>query len=204
MTVRNKTTAMMRRIARISSVSKSANIRRLMIRRMAGRVRRELAARLVPRRNLLANRLAGVARIGPTIGVILGELSLALLLRLRGAVKRQRVLRVGIDIRPFYEPLTGVGWYLFNLIDELAKRTDVELILLGDPIMTDDGPRLFVSMPAGLRPVVFDLRSRRVANVSRKLASIFYVPLAHLQDCDAGVYLLLEYVGKFGGRSLYT
>ena len=151
---------------------------------MAGRVRRELAARLVPRRNALAHRLSGIARLGPTIVVILGELSSAVSQRLRRAVKRHRVLRVGVDIRPFYEPLTGVGWYLFNLIEELAKRGDVELVLLGDPVMTDEGPRLFVSMPAGLRPVGFDLRGRSVANVSRKLASIFYVPLAHLQACD--------------------
>jgi glycosyltransferase involved in cell wall biosynthesis len=155
-----------------------------MIRRMAGRVRRELAARLVPRRDSLLNRLSGIRRIGPTIVVILRELSRALAHRVRRALKPDRVLRVGVDIRPFYEPLTGVGWYLFNLIEELAKRSDVELVLLGDPIMTDDGPRLFVSLPAGLRPVGYDLRGRIVANVSRKLATVFYVPLALLQDCD--------------------
>lgn len=155
-----------------------------MIRRLAGRVRRELAARLVPRRNSLVNRLAGITRIGPTVRVILVELSRALAQRLRRSVKRERVLRVGVDIRPFYESLTGVGWYLFNLVEELAKRRDVELVLLGDPILTDEGPRLFVSMPAGLRPVVFDLRGRTVANASRRLAGLFYVPLAFLQDCD--------------------
>jgi hypothetical protein len=49
-------------------------------------------------------------------------------MRLRIAKK----LRIGVDIRPFYEPLTGVGWYLYYLLHELAKDDDVELYLFGD------------------------------------------------------------------------
>ena len=71
------------------------------------------------------------------LGPILHTLSHALTDRVRRTFRRatrsESRLRVGVDIRPFYEPLTGIGWYLYHLLHEIAKRDDVELFLFGEP-----------------------------------------------------------------------
>jgi alpha-1,3-rhamnosyl/mannosyltransferase len=36
----------------------------------------------------------------------------------------QSVAAVGVDVTPFLEPLTGVGWYEWNLLDALGRRED--------------------------------------------------------------------------------
>ena len=78
----------------------------------------------------------------------------------RAAAHRERTLRIGVDIRPFYEPLTGVGWYLYYLLHELAKHDDVELVLFGDARVTDLGPSLHADLPANAQLCTFDLRGR--------------------------------------------
>ena len=84
--------------------------------------------------------------LAPTLKNIASELSREIATRARRtwrtAAHRERKLRIGVDIRPFYEPLTGVGWYLFDLLHEFAKHDDVELYLFGDARITDIGPRL--------------------------------------------------------------
>jgi glycosyltransferase involved in cell wall biosynthesis len=102
----------------------------------------------------------------------------------RGAVHRERKLRVGIDIRPFYEPLTGVGWYLYYLLHELAKRDDVELWLFGDARVTDDGPPLHADLPPNARLCTFDLRGKSVSRLSRPMTAAAYVLWMELADCD--------------------
>lgn len=103
---------------------------------------------------------------------------------LRTATTRRRSLRVGVDIRPFYEPLTGVGWYLHNLLHELARRDDLELILLGDARVTDQGPRLHATLPRGVEPLVFDLRGKPPARFDRPLTAAAYVAWMELAACD--------------------
>lgn len=93
-------------------------------------------------------------------------------------------MRVGVDIRPFYEPLTGVGWYLYHLLEELSRKPDLELVLFGDPILSDSGPQLFVSIPGGLQPLVFDCRGFSIPPLGRKVASAAYALEALLEDCD--------------------
>src|SRR5688572_23087864 len=77
----------------------------------------------------------------PTARLVLHTLRHALAGRLRrswrAGARREKSLRIGVDIRPFYEPLTGVGWYLYFLLHELAKHDDVELYLFGDARITD-------------------------------------------------------------------
>src|SRR5207248_614340 len=80
----------------------------------------------------------------------------------RAATRRERKLRIGIDIRPFYEPLTGIGWYLYHLLHELAKHEDVELYLFGDARVTDFGPTLQADIPANARLCWFDLRGQGI------------------------------------------
>ena len=98
------------------------------------------------------------------LGVILHTLRHALARRVRegwrAAARRERRLRVGVDIRPFYEPLTGIGWYLYFLLHEFAKHDDVDLYLFGDARVTDVGPQLHADLPPRAELCAFDLRGR--------------------------------------------
>src|SRR3982751_4337121 len=78
----------------------------------------------------------------------------------RAAARREKKLRIGVDIRPLYEPLTGIGWYLYHLLHEIAKRDDVELFLFGDARVTDIGPAFHADVPADAHVCWFDLRGR--------------------------------------------
>lgn len=102
----------------------------------------------------------------------------------RSAVHRERPLRIGVDIRPFYEPLTGVGWYLYYLLHEIAKEPDVELLLFGDARITDDGPHLHADLPPGARLCSFDLRGKPLSRLSRPFTAGAYVGWLVLSDCD--------------------
>jgi len=102
----------------------------------------------------------------------------------RSAVHRERKLRVGVDIRPFYEPLTGVGWYLYFVLHELAKHDDVELLLFGDARVTDVGPSLHADIPASARLCTFDLRGVPWRDAMRPMTAAGYVAWLALADCD--------------------
>lgn len=69
--------------------------------------------------------------------------------RLR-ALRRERRTTVAVDVTPFWEPLTGIGWYLYRVLEQLAARDDLALRLYG-PTVVDSGdrPRPVVSLPAG-------------------------------------------------------
>jgi alpha-1,3-rhamnosyl/mannosyltransferase len=60
----------------------------------------------------------------------------------RGAAIRRRRretrLTIGVDINSFYEPLTGVGWYLRQVLVHLADRDDLRLRLYGHALVEDD------------------------------------------------------------------
>jgi glycosyltransferase involved in cell wall biosynthesis len=121
--------------------------------------------------------------------IILHTLSHALADRVRRiagiATRRERPLRVGVDIRPLYEPLTGIGWYLYHLIHELAKRADVELLLFGDARITDLGPTLHAAIPKNARLCTFDLRGRgKISRAERALSAGAYVVWIALEECD--------------------
>jgi glycosyltransferase involved in cell wall biosynthesis len=124
----------------------------------------------------------------PTIRVILHTLRHAAADRLRRtwrkARRRETRLRIGIDIRPFYEPLTGIGWYLYFLIHELAKRDDVELYLFGDARVTDFGPVLHAELPENVHVCAFDLRGIPWTRFSRPMTAAAYVAWLELANCD--------------------
>ena len=124
----------------------------------------------------------------PTLAVVLHTLRQALAGRLRAAWRaaahRERKLRIGVDIRPFYEPLTGIGWYLYFLLHELAKHDDVELYLFGDARVTDLGPRLHCHLPENARLCTFDLRGIPWRDVMRPVTAAGYVAWLALSDCD--------------------
>jgi len=102
----------------------------------------------------------------------------------RDATRRPRKLRIGVDIRPFYEPLTGIGWYLYFLLHEFAKHDDVELILLGDARITELGPRLHADLPANAKMLVFDLRGQPQSRLARPMTAAAYVAWMKLANCD--------------------
>ncbi|MGZ4778131.1 MAG: glycosyltransferase family 4 protein, partial [Thermoanaerobaculia bacterium] len=102
----------------------------------------------------------------------------------RHAALRERRLKIGIDIRPFYEPLTGVGWYLYFILHELAKN-DVDLYLFGDARVTDEGPHLYAGIPPNAHLCAFDLRGQgRISRVSRQLTAAAYVLWMEEIRCD--------------------
>jgi glycosyltransferase involved in cell wall biosynthesis len=70
------------------------------------------------------------------------------------AVRRRRAeprLTVAVDVNSFYEPLTGVGWYLHQLLVHLAERDDLRLRLYGQALVEADpgAPLPLVPFPAG-------------------------------------------------------
>ncbi|MEE8138814.1 MAG: glycosyltransferase family 1 protein [Thermoanaerobaculia bacterium] len=64
--------------------------------------------------------------------------------------RRERRLTVGVDVTAFWEPLTGVGWYLYRLLEHLAERDDLRIRLYGPTIVASpdlEGP--VVALPTG-------------------------------------------------------
>ena len=126
----------------------------------------------------------------------------------RKATRREHKLRIGVDIRPFYEPLTGIGWYLYHLLHEFAKRDDVELVLLGDARVTDFGPQLHAEPPRGARLCSFDLRGRGIiSRAERALTAAAYVLWIKLEDCDVmfgANYFLPRLLAATARRRLIT
>lgn len=93
--------------------------------------------------------------------------------------------RIAIDVRPFYEQLTGVGWYAYHLLDEWSRRDDVELIGIGEAFIADAGPELRASLPSGVRMLRFDLRGRTSAGGAIALARAAYPVLIRAASADA-------------------
>jgi glycosyltransferase involved in cell wall biosynthesis len=58
---------------------------------------------------------------------------------------------VAVDVNSFYEPLTGVGWYLHQILAHLADRDDLRLRLYGQSLVESDpgAPRPVVDVPVG-------------------------------------------------------
>jgi glycosyltransferase involved in cell wall biosynthesis len=125
----------------------------------------------------------------------------------RTAAHRERKLRIGVDIRPFYEPLTGVGWYLYFVLHELAKHDDVELLLFGDARVTDYGPTLQADIPPNARLCAFDLRGIPWRNALRPMTAAGYVAWLALSDCDVffgANYFLPRLHGSIARRRVIT
>jgi glycosyltransferase involved in cell wall biosynthesis len=147
----------------------------------------------------------------PTIRIVVHTLGHAAIDRIRRAFqaagRTERRMRIGVDIRPFYEPLTGVGWYLYHLLAELARRDDVALILFGDARITDRGPRLHVDLPPNARLHTFDLRGMGESRLARSLTAAAYVVWMWLLDCDlifGANYFLPRLMGAIARRRVIT
>ncbi|MFL6195741.1 MAG: glycosyltransferase family 4 protein [Thermoanaerobaculia bacterium] len=69
-------------------------------------------------------------------------------------IRRRRAetrLTVAVDVNSFYEALTGVGWYLHQILVHLAERDDLRLRLYGQGLVEagPGAPRPAVDFPAG-------------------------------------------------------
>jgi glycosyltransferase involved in cell wall biosynthesis len=85
------------------------------------------------------------------------------LLEIAGEIRRRRAeprLTVAVDVNSFYEALTGVGWYLHQILVHLADRDDLRLRLYGQSLVESDpgAPRPVVAFPPGpaIERVVFE------------------------------------------------
>lgn len=61
---------------------------------------------------------------------------------LRRTARRRRNeerLTVAVDISAFWQPLTGIGWYLYRLLESMAQRDDVRLRLYGPTTVDKEG-----------------------------------------------------------------
>ncbi|RMH20416.1 MAG: glycosyltransferase family 1 protein [Acidobacteria bacterium] len=64
--------------------------------------------------------------------------------------RREMRLTVAVDVSALWEPLTGIGWYLYRLLEALAPRDDLRLRLYGpDLVATPDLPPPVVPLPRG-------------------------------------------------------
>jgi len=82
----------------------------------------------------------------------LGPLAAWTAATVREVRRRRREARpaIAIDISPFWEPLTGIGWYLYRLLEELAPRTDVAIRLYGPDLVDGrQSEQMVVRLPAG-------------------------------------------------------
>ena len=127
----------------------------------------------------------------------------------RSATRREpHKLRIGVDIRPFYENLTGIGWYLYHLLHEIAKHDDVELYLFGDARVTDYGPNLHADLPANTHLCWFDLRGHGIISGRwRALTAAAYVLWMKLIDPDvmfAANYFLPRLLGAVARHRVIT
>src|SRR5436309_9814682 len=125
----------------------------------------------------------------------------------RAAAHRERKLRIGVDIRPFYEPLTGIGWYLYFLLHEIAKHDDVELFLFGDTRVTDLGPTLHAAIPPNAQLCAFDLRGLPPSRLARSFTAAAYVLWMKIIDPDVmfgANYFLPRLHGAIARRRVVT
>ncbi len=64
--------------------------------------------------------------------------------------RREARLTVAVDVAALWEPLTGIGWYLYQLLEHLKERPDLRLRLYGPTVVPhDDLPAPAIELPAG-------------------------------------------------------
>jgi len=75
---------------------------------------------------------------------------LVALVRALRARRAETRLTVAVDVAAYWEPLTGVGWYLDRVLHHLADRDDLRLRLYGEDLIDVAGvPPLAAPLPRG-------------------------------------------------------
>jgi alpha-1,3-rhamnosyl/mannosyltransferase len=90
----------------------------------------------------MARRLAGtLGFFGHLLRDLAGTLAARLRRQRRRAVNGEEVLAVGVDAFPFFEHMTGVGWYAWNLLGRLSEVDPaIELHLYAHTFGAPDEP----------------------------------------------------------------
>lgn len=101
-------------------------------------------------------------------------------------------LTVAVDVSAFWEPLTGVGWYLYRLLEHLAERDDLCLRLYGlDFIDKQDMPPV-VEPPTG--PAIEVMRHRVPEDLS----------VVHYYFADQLRHFQVRLIAADGNRVLFA
>ena len=111
-------------------------------------------------RSVLAKALLALLRFGSPRRL---RRTAAWLFELATTIRRRRReprLTVGIDVNSLYEPLTGVGWYVHQLLAHLAEELGVRLRLYGQSLVEGDpgAPQPVVEVPSGaaIERIIYD------------------------------------------------
>ena len=114
-----------------------------------------------PAPGLLLSSGAAMARLS-SLGPVRNFRYLAELLRWAAATaracrarRRDPRLTVAVDVSPFWEDLTGIGWYLYRLLERLGERDDMVLRLYGPDLVAlpgERGPAVAPPRGPGLEP----------------------------------------------------
>jgi len=86
---------------------------------------------------------------------------------LRGVVEGEPTLTVGVDVLPIFDNMTGVGWYVWNLLQELDRRDDGIRFNLYGPVFLGPEDRTAPAVPG----------SRAMRLRLHRLPSDFVLPL---------------------------
>lgn len=156
---------------------------RTLARKIVSRSRRVIAAAMMPWKRFAASSAVTM----PLISIVTRTLGASLFRRLSRTMRRlkgeRQPLRIGIDIRPFYEPLTGIGWYLHHLLHEMSEN-DIELLLFGDPIRTNTTPLIHTERPQRTSLRAFDFGEQVITPLGVALARVAFPLLIWIEDCD--------------------
>jgi len=138
--------------------TKSQRVKRALARRMprTARAFHWLRAKARHYASRAWHRFSSIPRTGRWLGFVGGEI------RRR---RRQRGLTVAVDVTPLWDSLTGVGWYLYRLLEQLADHPEVTVRLYGPNLLTgEDVPEPVVPLPEGssIEHVAFDVPHRLV------------------------------------------
>ncbi len=90
------------------------------------------------------------------------------------ARRREPCLTVAVEVSAFWEPLTGIGWYLYRLLEHLADHEQVRVRLYGPTVVdSPDLPGPAVELPSG----------PAIEVVSYKVPESFLVPAGWVIRC---------------------
>jgi glycosyltransferase involved in cell wall biosynthesis len=126
---------------------------------------------LGPPYRFLLGRLWGLRRFHPRRIRAQGRWAAAVL----GAIRRRRReerLTVAVDVSFLWEPLTGIGWYLYRLLQHLAPRDDLALRLYGPSLAAGEAvPEPVVPLPEGpaIEQVLYPVSGDTVLHADRMI-----------------------------------
>lgn len=84
--------------------------------------------------------------------------------------RRDPRLTVAVDVSPLWEPLTGIGWFLYRLLEHLGPRRDVVLRLYGPTLAAAEAVAPpAVALPEGpaLEPVLYPVPDEAAVHPDR-------------------------------------